>query len=43
VGYQEISAGVGILVGSLGPTRARILARLRTTLETAGVHDAVSA
>jgi DNA-directed RNA polymerase specialized sigma24 family protein len=39
VSYEEISAGLGIPVGSIGPTRARILARLRTTLETAGVHD----
>ena len=41
--YEEISAGLGIPVGSIGPTRARILARLRTTLEAAGVHDAVPA
>jgi hypothetical protein len=40
---EETSAGVGIPVGSLGPTRARILAGLRTTLETAGVYNAVSA
>lgn len=37
--YEEISVGLGIPVGSIGPTRARILARLRTALETAGVHD----
>ena len=37
--YAEISAGLGMPVGSIGPTRARILARLRTTLERAGVHD----
>ena len=38
--YEEISAGLGIPVGSIGPTRARILGRLRTALETAGLHDA---
>jgi RNA polymerase sigma factor (sigma-70 family) len=37
--YEEISAGLGIPVGSIGPTRARILARLRTMLAAAGVHD----
>ena len=30
---EETSAGLDIPVGSLGPTRARILARPRTTLE----------
>ena len=40
VSYQEISAGLGMPVGSIGPTRARILARLRLELETAGLHDA---
>jgi RNA polymerase sigma factor (sigma-70 family) len=40
VSYEEISAGLGIPVGSIGPTRARILGRLRTALETAGLHDA---
>ncbi|MGK5110685.1 MULTISPECIES: RNA polymerase sigma factor [unclassified Geodermatophilus] len=38
--YAQISAGLGIPVGSIGPTRARALARLRTALETAGLHDA---
>ena len=37
--YAEISRRMGLPTGSIGPTRARILARLRTTLETAGVHD----
>ena len=40
VSYEEISADLGIPVGSIGPTRARILGRLRTALETAGLHDA---
>lgn len=40
VSYSEISAGLGIPVGSIGPTRARILARLRSELEAAGLHDA---
>jgi RNA polymerase sigma factor (sigma-70 family) len=40
VSYSEISAGLGIPVGSIGPTRARILARLRSELESAGLHDA---
>jgi RNA polymerase sigma factor (sigma-70 family) len=42
VSYEEISAALGMPVRSVGPTRERILARLRTTLETAGLHDAVS-
>ena len=37
--YEEISAGLGMPVGSIGPTRARVLARLRTELATAGLHD----
>jgi RNA polymerase sigma factor (sigma-70 family) len=37
--YQEISAGLGMPTGSIGPTRQRILARLRVELETAGLHD----
>jgi RNA polymerase sigma factor (sigma-70 family) len=37
--YEQISAGLGIPVGSIGPTRARALARLRAVLETAGLHD----
>jgi DNA-directed RNA polymerase specialized sigma24 family protein len=37
--YAEISAGLGMPAGSIGPTRARILARLRVELETAGLHD----
>ena len=40
ISYQEISAGLGMPVGSIGPTRARILARLRLELATAGLYDA---
>jgi len=39
VNYEEISARVGMPIGSIGPTRARILARLREGLETAGLYD----
>jgi RNA polymerase sigma factor (sigma-70 family) len=39
VSYGEISAGLGIPVGSIGPTRARVLTRLRAELSTAGLHD----
>jgi RNA polymerase sigma factor (sigma-70 family) len=39
VSYELISAGLGMPVGSIGPTRARALARLRTALETAGLYD----
>lgn len=39
VSYEQIGAGLGMPVGSIGPTRARVLARLRTTLESAGLHD----
>jgi DNA-directed RNA polymerase specialized sigma24 family protein len=40
--YREISRKLGMPIGSIGPTRARILARLRTALEEAGVRDAAS-
>jgi len=33
VSYAEISDQLGLPVGSIGPTRARCLARLRTLLE----------
>jgi len=36
--YQEIGARLGMPVGSIGPTRARLLARLRSALEAADVH-----
>jgi RNA polymerase sigma factor (sigma-70 family) len=37
--YAEIGARLDMPVGSIGPTRARILARLREALETADLHD----
>src|SRR3954470_3650122 len=41
ISYQEISARLGMPVGSIGPTRARILAHLREALATAGLQDLV--
>jgi RNA polymerase sigma factor (sigma-70 family) len=41
IGYREISARLGMPVGSIGPTRARILARLGEALATVGLHDPV--
>ncbi|MGY1640551.1 RNA polymerase sigma factor [Geodermatophilus sp. SYSU D00703] len=41
VSYREISARVGMPVGSIGPTRARVLACLREVLARGGVHDLV--
>jgi RNA polymerase sigma factor (sigma-70 family) len=38
--YREISEKLGMPIGSIGPTRARRLGRLRSALEHAGVHDA---
>jgi RNA polymerase sigma factor (sigma-70 family) len=37
--YAEIGARLDMPVGSIGPTRARILARLREALEMADLHD----
>jgi len=37
--YAEIGARLDMPVGSIGPTRARILAHLREALETADLHD----
>jgi RNA polymerase sigma factor (sigma-70 family) len=37
--YEQISAGLGMPLGSIGPTRARVLTRLRVALEAVGVHD----
>jgi RNA polymerase sigma factor (sigma-70 family) len=37
--YAEIGARIDMPVGSIGPTRARILARLREELEKADLHD----
>ena len=39
ISYQDISARLGMPVGSIGPTRARILARLRETLAAVGLQD----
>jgi RNA polymerase sigma factor (sigma-70 family) len=41
ISYQDISARLGMPVGSIGPTRARILARLREALATVGLQDLV--
>jgi len=38
--YEEIGARLGMPVGSIGPTRARLLARLRTTLADTDLRDA---
>ena len=40
VSYEEIGARLGMPVGSIGPTRARLLARLRTTLAAADIRAA---
>jgi RNA polymerase sigma factor (sigma-70 family) len=37
--YREVSEMLGMPVGSIGPTRSRILARMRTTLAASGLHD----
>jgi RNA polymerase sigma factor (sigma-70 family) len=41
ISYQDISARLGMPVGSIGPTRARILAHLREALASVGLHDLV--
>jgi RNA polymerase sigma factor (sigma-70 family) len=38
--YEEIGTRMEMPVGSIGPTRARLMTRLRTTLAAAGVADA---
>lgn len=38
--YQEISRRLGVPVGSIGPTRARALARIRTTATVSGLSPA---
>jgi DNA-directed RNA polymerase specialized sigma24 family protein len=38
-GYTEISAKLGMPVGSIGPTRARCLGRLRRSPHLIGVLD----
>jgi RNA polymerase sigma factor (sigma-70 family) len=37
--YEEISARLAMPIGSIGPTRARLLARLRAALDAADLHD----
>jgi RNA polymerase sigma factor (sigma-70 family) len=39
ISYQDISARLGMPVGSIGPTRARILTRMRDSLATVGLQD----
>jgi RNA polymerase sigma factor (sigma-70 family) len=39
--YDEISAAMDMPVGSIGPTRARCLARLRDEIETLGINGVV--
>jgi RNA polymerase sigma factor (sigma-70 family) len=41
--YEEISATLGMPIGSIGPTRARCLERLRRELAREGVADAAGA
>jgi RNA polymerase sigma factor (sigma-70 family) len=37
--YEQIGATLGMPVGSIGPTRVRLLRRLRQSLEAADLHD----
>jgi len=37
--YVEVSAAIGMPIGSIGPTRIRALHRLRLELASLGVHD----
>jgi RNA polymerase sigma factor (sigma-70 family) len=39
--YDEVAAALDIPIGSIGPTRARCLSRLRTLLEPTGLLDAL--
>ncbi|WP_232660908.1 RNA polymerase sigma factor [Pseudonocardia sp. TRM90224] len=39
--YTEVAAALDMPIGSIGPTRARCLDRLRRLLATAGVTDAI--
>jgi RNA polymerase sigma factor (sigma-70 family) len=41
ISYQDISARLGMPIGSIGPTRARILAHLRERLAKVGLQDPV--
>lgn len=38
--YEEISAALGMPVGSIGPTRGRCLEKLRSVVKTAGIESA---
>ena len=38
-GYRTVSERLGMPVGSIGPTRGRILVRLRQSLQSAGLED----
>ena len=40
--YDAVSAALEMPIGSIGPTRARCLARLRANVEAAGITDDVS-
>lgn len=42
-GYEEISADLGLAVGSIGPIRARCLRRLKKRLADVGIVDAQDA
>ncbi len=41
ISYRDISARLGMPIGSIGPTRARILAHLQEALAPVGLHDLV--
>ena len=41
--YRDVAAQLGMPVGSIGPTRARILARMRAELTALGLEDLVLA
>jgi DNA-directed RNA polymerase specialized sigma24 family protein len=38
--YQEVADAMSIPIGSIGPTRARALSRLKTMLADQGIRDA---
>jgi hypothetical protein len=38
-GYRSVSELLGMPVGSIGPTRGRILVRLRESLRSVGLED----
>ena len=41
VSYRDISTRLDMPIGSIGPTRSRILAHLREALAAVGPHDLV--